>query len=111
LIGQQAGFMTALERSKATGIRIATLRHIERGSFHPRAPIVDKLSQTYGRSVEDIERALSLGVEDLVRRDLERVQAALVRLGSGRAEPRPRQRAQRLARRRPPGDHGALSQR
>jgi len=72
LIGQRAGFMTCPERAEAAGLSIHTLRHLERGSFLPGPDIVDMLAQAYDRPVPEIERALSLTRENLLRKELER---------------------------------------
>lgn len=72
LLGQQAGYMTSVERAKAAGLSVHTLRHLERGSFLPGPEIIDMLAAAYKRTPEDVERACSLTRQDLLRREMDR---------------------------------------
>jgi len=60
LIGQQAGFMTCAARAEALEISRSYLHDIERGRTLPSAELRDRMTAAYGRSLDDIERAIRL---------------------------------------------------
>ena len=72
IIGQQAGFPTAVERAAAIGsITRSYLLRVERGAQMPSQAIIQRMAQAYGRDVEQIERAALQGCKALARRVLE----------------------------------------
>lgn len=68
--GQRVGLITGQERALALGVSRSHLMHVERGAVFPSADLIDRMSATYKKPSEVIQRAANLARESLAHRML-----------------------------------------
>lgn len=68
--GQKVGLLTGQQRATALGVSRSHLMQVERGGVYPGPSLIDRMSDTYKKPVEVIERAAKLARESLAHRML-----------------------------------------